>query len=137
MRNLLFLSLLFTSLFSFYQDKKTVYYKFKEGEFYTTHETKNGNIDTVYVSRKNGIQTESILKNGEKKVVMKLKIIWVKNSTYILRSYRHINNTKKFIKDDVICKIIETGDGYYIIKAKLKGEKSLNIRLDNYPPTNK
>ena len=123
-----------TSLFSFSQDKKPKYYKFKDGEFYTTHETKNGNIDTVFVNRKNGIQTESVLKNGEKKVVMKLKVIWVKNSTYILRSYRHINNSKKIIKDDVICKIIETGDGYYLVKAKLKGGKPFIIRLDVYPP---
>ena len=134
---LLFCSIILTTFLSFSQDKKPKYFKFKEGEFYTTYETKSGAIDTIYINRHGNIQTESKINNGTIEELIKLKVIWVKNSTYILREYKHINNSKQFIKGDIICKIIETGDGYYIVKAKRKGSKPSKIRLDVYPPQNK
>jgi len=125
MKILFLLSTLFIFLVSFSQDKKPLYHKFKKGTFYSTHLNEKGEQDTLIIRRDGNVQTESSLQNGEEKVLMTLKVIWVSDSKYILRSIKHINNSKSFIIDDVMCKIVETGDNYYVVKGwAKKGKKN-------------
>ena len=95
MKEIITLTFLFVSLMSFSQDKKPKYYKFKDGVFYSTRINEEGESDTLILRRKGGIQTESTLINGEEKVVMDLKVIWINESKYILRVKTLISNSKK------------------------------------------
>ena len=118
---------------SFSQDKKPKYYKFINGVYYTTRINNNGESDTLIIRRNNGIQTESTLQNGKEEVVMKLKVIWINDSKYILRTTTLLTNSKKPRPSDVICKIIETGDNYYAVKAWQQSTKNkMILRLTTY-----
>ena len=132
MKGLLILFTLFIGAGCFSQDKNPLYYKLKEGVFYTTHINKKGEQDTLIVRRTKNVQTESSLKNGKEKILLKLKVVWIKDSKYILRRITHVNNSKSFITGDIMCKIIETGNGYYIVKAWEKKGKKMLITLYTY-----
>jgi hypothetical protein len=116
----------------FGQNKKNKAYLYKEGTFYSVFTNDIGDQDTLIVKRENNIQTESIIENKVPREVVKVKVIWLNDSKYILRNVNHVNQSKKFIKDDILCKVIETGDDYYIVKAKLYKEKPLKIKLYRY-----
>jgi hypothetical protein len=132
MKRILTVVLLLLSAWSFSQDKKPKYYKFINGNYYTTHQNNEGEIDTVVVRRHDNIQIETRLKNGEESEALKLKVIWVNEAKYILRVKTIISNSKKIRPSDVVCKIIETGEDYYIVKAWLKKGKKMTIRLNVY-----
>lgn len=132
MKKIITLTFLLVSLMSFSQDKKPKYYKFKDGVFYSTHINKEGETDTLIIRRKGDVQTESTLIDGKEEVVENLKVIWVNDSKYILRVTTLISDSKKIRPSDVVCKIIETGDGYYVVKAWIKGSDKITLRLNIY-----
>lgn len=123
---------LFISFVSFSQDEKPNFKKFKDGVFYSAYLGPNGESDTIIIRRKDAIQRELILIDGEENLALKLKVIWVKDSKYILRVITNMSNSKKIEPFDIICKIIETGDDYYMVKAWTKGQKKLILRLNTY-----
>lgn len=120
-------------IISYAQDKKPKCYKFKTGSFLTVDSKgESEKLDSVYYIRDNNFQTEYLIKNGKLEQEFKLKIIWINDCKYILRKTTQINNSKKLIKGDVLCKIIETGEDYYIVKAKMKGGKWLEIKMVSF-----
>ena len=130
MKKLILLSLfLFIYTFSFAQDKKTQCQKFHTGTFFTVDN--NGKDTIIYVREKNN-QTEHIIKNGKVFKSLKLKVIWLNDCTYILRNNKHPNNSSKFIVGDIKCKIIQTEDDFFIIKAKSKKGKWIIIKFHIY-----
>ncbi len=130
MKKLIFLSLfLFISTISFTQDKKPQCKNFYTGIFFTKD---NHDKDTIVYVREKNYQTEHIIKNGKVFKQLKVKIIWVNDCTYILRNVKHPNNSSKFIVGDIKCKIIQTGDDFFIVKAKQKGGKWMSIKFHVY-----
>lgn len=128
-KKILFLLLATLTSSVFAQDKKPQYDKFKTGTYYTI---KKRSTDTIFYVRDENSQTEYITKDGKVFKSFKLKLIWVNKSTYILRNEKHTNNSSKFIERDVKCKIIQTGNDYYIVKAKIKGGKWMLIKFHVY-----
>jgi hypothetical protein len=132
MKKLVFLFItlfVFNSVFS--QDKKTQCEKYHSGTFFTSD--KRANVkDTVIYKREKNYQTEYIIKNGKVFKELKVKIIWINDCTYILRNYKHPNNKSNFIVGDIKSKIIETGEDYFIVKAKAKGGKWMLIKFHVY-----
>lgn len=126
---ILFPLFLFISIFSFTQDKKPQCKNFHTGTFFTVDN--NGKDTIIYVREKN-YQTEHVIKNGKVFKQLKIKIIWLNDCTYILRNAKHPNNSTKFIVRDIKCKIIQTGDDYFIVKAKVKGGKWIPIKFHVY-----
>lgn len=116
----LLLIFLIATSFTFSQNEKTCS-DYKLGSYKLIIEGQK-DTDTTYLKRLESVQVEYKIKKGKKVPVMTLKVIWIKDCTYILRSPKNNSNKQKAMKGDVVCKIIEVGDGYYLVKAWIYGK---------------
>lgn len=118
MKNLLLFSLLIFSSLSF--SKECECWKFKTGTFYIPP---NGKLDTLIVNRDEQFQYEYFV--GEPDDVHKLRVIWLGDCKFILRTTKYQkSNTTKFLVTDVMVKIIATfGDDHFRVKTWAKKGK--------------
>ena len=88
--------------------------------------------DTIIVERDNQYQFEYLATDKSQK--LRLWVIWKDECTYLLRDPKdYRSSTKKILPGDVINKIIETGDDYYIVRAWIKGQKKFELKVYVYP----
>jgi hypothetical protein len=118
---------------SFSQSKKDYCRLYKEGTFISVLEQKINGVDSLIYRRENGIQIESSLDDGVETVLLKSKVIWLSDTKYVLRSMTMINNDSKVLKDDIVCKIIDATEEYYIVSAYMQtGGKKQKMQLKLY-----
>lgn len=114
---------------TFGQDKECECWRIYTGTFYSVLESG----DTILYERTKERQTEYLQTKPRNK--FKLNIIWLNECKYILRYSKDNPSLKqKFMKGDIISKIIETGEDYFVVESKAKGEKKLSLTIYSYPP---
>jgi hypothetical protein len=121
---LLITLLLVGSFAALSQKKECNCRKYQTGEFYIPPDDQFDETDTVFISRTKTMQTERVGKNYTKD----LQVIWISPCKYVLRPTT-ILSTRKYHPRDVIAKIIETTDEYYVVKAWAPKKKKLTMKL--------
>lgn len=102
-------------------------YKVYTGKFYTEQESG----DSVIVEREKTKQIEYVSSDPRNK--LKLNVIWLNDCKYILRDVGNSSWKAKIQDGDVIAEIIETGEGYYKVRAWEKKGKKMEVTLHVYP----
>ncbi|MBI3133155.1 MAG: hypothetical protein HYZ14_00625 [Bacteroidetes bacterium] len=93
------------------------------GSFYTLGPD-NGSKDTLFIYRTLTEQTETVGTDYKKKN----EVFWLSPCKYLLRD-KDLKTKKKRHPSDVIVKIIETGDGYYVVQAWAPHQKKLTMTI--------
>jgi hypothetical protein len=114
--------LLFGSVSAIGQEKKCDCRKYQTGDFYIPVDPESELKDTVFISRDETLQTETVGTTYERTH----QVIWVTPCRYVLRD-RYLFTTKKYHPNDVVVEIIETTDDYYIAKAWAPKKKKMTI----------
>jgi len=132
-----FLLLIFftVSIFGFSQNQNEDCSNYKIGDFITSIDIGNGQKVEVVYSRNEKTQTETLLtKDGELGKSLRFNIIWINDCKYILREILNESKSKKLLRKDILCKIIEIDNDFIVVKAKMKGKKWLKMKMYHYTP---